>query len=260
VSALTFGNGLGLSQTFNQRYEPQTISSGPLELGYGMSPAGDVASLSDGATSRSFRHDFMDRLAESPGWLAYGYDGNGNRTSETVEGAQASYRYLTGDQVAWRTAGNYVDLRFFHDGQGSVAGLVRYDQSGNWLAGVCFRHDPLGRLAFAGALKSWLSTCPSDSAVASVTARYKYDSRNRRVARQVGGTWTYVISDPRGNPLSELVRTADLQRPWAKVRDYLWLDGTRTDTVPDMFKAWPWSSTGSPIKRYGTLFVVNCGP
>jgi hypothetical protein len=44
---------------------------------------------------------------------------------------------------------------------------------------------------------------------------------------------------------------------WGQARNLL--DHTRTDSVPDMFKAHWWSSTGRPIKRYGTLFVVNCG-
>jgi hypothetical protein len=45
---------------------------------------------------------------------------------------------------------------------------------------------------------------------------------------------------------------------WGQARSLL--DNTRTDTVPDMFAPWPWSSTGRPIRRYGILFVVNCGP
>ncbi|WP_242343061.1 RHS repeat domain-containing protein [Anaeromyxobacter terrae] len=53
-------------------------------------------------------------------------------------------------------------------------------------------------------------------------ARFKYDARNRRIARQdAGGEWTYVISDPAGNPLSEV---AVVNGSWSSVRDYVWLD------------------------------------
>ncbi len=75
-----------------------------------MTPAGDVAAIDDSSgtlsactrnTSRAFQYDFLDRLVASPGWLAYGYDANGNRTSEAVEGAAASYTHDTGtDRVA----------------------------------------------------------------------------------------------------------------------------------------------------------------
>ena len=73
-------------ETFNRRYEPQILSSGPVALSYGMTPAGDVGSLIEGTTARSFQYDFLDRLVASPDWLSYGNDNNGNRTSETVDG------------------------------------------------------------------------------------------------------------------------------------------------------------------------------
>jgi RHS repeat-associated protein len=67
--------------------------------------------------------------------------------------------------------------------------------------------------------------CLSDSDITTALARFKYDARNRRVARQQNSQWTYVVSDSSGNPLSEFVRTGDAAAPWAKVRDYVWLDG-----------------------------------
>jgi len=42
------------------------------------------------------------------------------------------------------------------------------------------------------------------------------------VARQVGGQWTYVVSEGSGSPLSELALVGGA---WTKVRDYVWLDG-----------------------------------
>ena len=71
ASSLTFGNGLGMTQSLNRRYEPNTITSGPLALVYTMSPAGDVGSILEGSTARSFQYDFLDRLTGSLGWLSY---------------------------------------------------------------------------------------------------------------------------------------------------------------------------------------------
>ncbi len=71
LHGLTFGNGTTLEQTFNLRYEPATIRSGPLSLDYGMTWAGNVASVRSGLTTTTYGHDFLDRLVSfSPGTAA----------------------------------------------------------------------------------------------------------------------------------------------------------------------------------------------
>ncbi len=232
VGNFVFGNGLALAQTFNHRYEPQAIASGPLSLGYGMTPAGDVASISDGSATRSFRYDFLDRLAESPGWLAYGYDNNGNRVSENVEGMQGtdSYTYDTLTKTFGQSgAANYA---YAYDYQTNVSAVGRYNEAGTAIsAAMCLRHDALGRMTLVGGIKSSYvnftpggTTCYSDSYVQTASTRFKYDARNRRIARWQATTnqWFYVVSDGAGNPLSELALTGG---SWTKLRDYLWLDG-----------------------------------
>jgi YD repeat-containing protein len=55
---------------------------------------------------------------------------------------------------------------------------------------------------FYGGTTTW----PPDSSLTRTIARYEYDGRGRRVARQDGatGSWTYLVSDASGNLLSEL--------------------------------------------------------
>jgi len=76
-------------------------------------------------------------------------------------------------------------------------------------------------------MKPAWTTCPTDFAVQAPIARFQYDSRNRRVARFTAATgeWTHFVHDPSGSLLSEMKRTGDPSSPWAKVRDYVWLDG-----------------------------------
>ncbi len=233
IGSLTFGNGLPLAQAFNLRGEPLSVSSGPLSLAYVPSPAGDVASLTEGETTRTFTHDSLGRLTESPSWLSYGLDWNGNRTSETVEGVTARYQ-LTYDRVTTRqvpgaTAGSWLnELSFAVDNQGAVGAVKRFAANGSTVTGAtCFRHDALGRLVFAGAMKFGYTTCPTDAGVQAPIARFQYDARNRRVARFTAATgeWTHFLHDPSGALLSEMKRTGDPLAPWAKVRDYVWLDG-----------------------------------
>ena len=240
LKALTFGNGLTLSQTVNRRHEPVAISSGPLALGYTVSPAGDVTRIADESltlsgcprsTWRDFRYDFLDRLTESPGWLAYGHDGAGNRTSESVGNVQAVYSYGTSlrDRVQYRSVGGKRTHAFGYDALGALSAVGQYDASGtSQTAAVCFRHDALGRMVLYGrrspGFAPGATTCTQDAEVSQPLARFKYDARNRRIARQdaASGQWTYVVSDSSGNPLSEL---ALVSGAWQQVRDYVWLDG-----------------------------------
>jgi hypothetical protein len=82
-------------------------------------------------TWREFRYDFLDRLTESPGWLAYGYDGGGNRNSEAVEGAAASYVYAAGtDRVSQQQASGVARYAFGYDRQANLSAIGRYDAAG----------------------------------------------------------------------------------------------------------------------------------
>jgi RHS repeat-associated protein len=93
---------------------------------------------------------------------------------------------------------------------------------------VCLRHDALGRLTLAArlALNALGSAyyCEIDTYLSTVYGKFKYDARNRRVARfePSTGRWTYVVSDAAGNPLSEI---ALVNGAWVPVRDHVWLDG-----------------------------------
>ncbi len=239
LTSLTFGNGQTLSQTFDLRYQPSAVASGPLLLGYGMTPAGDVKRIDDASqvlsgcsrnTWREFKYDFLDRLDESPGWVSYGYDGGGNRSSEAVEGAAASYAYASGtERVSQQLVSGVARYAFGYDRQANLSAIGRYDAAGTSIQqAVCLRHDALGRMVLYGArsasgLLPDATVCTTDAEVTSPVARFKYDVRNRRVARQdaASGQWTYTISDRSGNPLSELALIAG---SWVKVRDYVWLD------------------------------------
>jgi RHS repeat-associated protein len=233
VARGVLGNGLTLIETFTHRYEPATVSSGPVALTYEMTPAGEVGSITEGTATRTFEYDHLGRITGSPGWLAYGYDENGNRTSESVNGALATYRYVGGtDQPNARAVWDgtsFIDRHWFaHDLQGHASLVGAYDAGGAMIeTAACLRHDALDRMVLAGTMQAgYLDPyyCSRDEYLESVTARFKYDAHGRRIARQnpVTGRWTYVVSDRRGNPLSELEL---VNGAWTKVRDYVWLDG-----------------------------------
>ncbi len=234
------GNATVVRQTLDRRYQPAAISSGPVALAYSMSPAGDVNGIVDTSTTMSglprsdsaaFAYDFLDRLSSSAGWLSYSYDGAGNRTAESVEGTAASFTYATMSRVKERVVAGVRRHAFAYDNANTLAAIAEYDPSGSTIVrAICLYHDAAGRLVLYGNKSLYLTpgggACSGAGEVTKTLARFKYDFRDRRIARQdATGTWVYVVSDSNGNPLSELKFNGDPQNPWQKVRDYVWLDG-----------------------------------
>ncbi len=240
ISSLAFGNGRTLAQTFNLRYEPLAISSGPVLLSYSPTPSGDLGVVTDQSedpsscvrnVSRSVTYDFLDRLS---GWSDAVQTGAGICPADSIGSQAAAFTYVNGtDQIASQlasTPGSQPVFAFGYDLQGSISAIGQYDASGTSIAkAVCLRHDALARMVLVGNTGTLLvpggTACSSDAEVSTTLARFKYDARNRRVARQTKGQWTYVLADRSGNPLSEIAFTGDPQNPWAKRRDYVWLDG-----------------------------------
>jgi RHS repeat-associated protein len=78
-----------------------------------MTPAGDVGSITEGGSARTYQYDFLDRLTGLDGLESYVHDPNGNRTSERSSGGWSGY-LLAGDRVTaikvpYSYAGCYTD-------------------------------------------------------------------------------------------------------------------------------------------------------
>jgi RHS repeat-associated protein len=214
-----FGNTLALNQTYNLRYEPETISSGPVSLTYGVSPAGDVGGVFEGSTPSGYGHDYLDRLTSfSPG----------HGTGESLR-----YEYV-GDRIiaAWTTGTPSVRRKAFgYDAQMNLSSISTYDAAGTTITQmVCLVHDALGRLAVIGKGSSTAGgpnviACQTEAAVTQVFARFEYDALNRRVLRTAGATKTYFSFLPGGETIGEYVPTGVTTAPWRTIREYVWLDG-----------------------------------
>jgi len=216
VTDLAFSNGESLAAGFNLRYEPFAISSGTLALSYTMSPGGDVQAA--GATS--FTYDVPDRMdsatlgAGQYASLSYTYVANILREAWTVE-ANPKRRYA-----------------YHHDAAENLSAVSEYDLAGaTILRTTCFVHDALGRLTTVGPARATPATatdlaCQTEADVSSVSVRFRYDHRNRRVARQDGtGPWKHWAFTPNGQPLAELEKPATSQGAWTTLREYVWLEG-----------------------------------
>jgi len=221
IITLTFSSGATLAADYNARYEPVAISSGPFAASYTMSPAGDVNAMGPA----SFKYDFLDRLTEmSPG--------HGNGT------ASYSYSYA-GDKVteAWTIAATpKKGLSFSHDLNSNLSAVTTWSATGTATGTTCLVHDALNRLTTVGPATmtpvAGAAACKTeadlktDAASVAATVRFKYDARNRRVARQDGtGSWKQWAHLLDGSPLAELWRPASSTGDWEKIREYVWLEG-----------------------------------
>jgi RHS repeat-associated protein len=217
ISSLVFGNGTTLSQTYNLRYEPASIASGPLSLAYTMTAPGNVYAVQSGGTTTTFEYDFMGRLmAVDPGfgdtYVALRYTYSGDRVKE-----------------AWGIASGIRKYAFGYDDRTNLSAVTTYDASGTTLTSTtCLVHDALSRLIAVGPAKVLSGpdalACRSEADLASVQVRFRYDGKNRRVGRWDAGTgsWTVTTVLPDGSPLSEQVWRGT---NWETTRQYVWLDG-----------------------------------
>ncbi|HEY6910443.1 MAG TPA: RHS repeat-associated core domain-containing protein [Myxococcales bacterium] len=109
--------------------------------------------------------------------------------------------------------------------------ISTYDATGSSITGTtCLVHDAMGRLTALGPAKVQAGqdarACMSENDLASVTVRFQYDARNRRVARQDGtGPWKYWVLSPDGKTLAEMWKPTSSGGAWSVAREYVWLDG-----------------------------------
>jgi RHS repeat-associated protein len=233
LSAMTFGNGRTLQREFNARYEPLSVRSGPVSLTYTPTPAGDIGVVLDesedpsGCARRVVRrlgYDHQDRLTS---WADVADGSAGSCAPDSLPGGAATFTYVGGTDAIASSAGALGPVAYAYDLAGSVSAIGYTPAGGTTTAGVCLRHDALGRMVLFGrtstAVNAGGTACTSDAEVTEALARFKYDSRNRRVARQKAGQWTYIVPDLAGRPLSELALLEN--GTLRNVRDYVWLDG-----------------------------------
>jgi RHS repeat-associated protein len=130
VSGLTFGNEIVEQRTFDADYRPLKIASSVQNQTYGYDAANDVLSITDGISSgnsQTLTYDGLDRLVSasgSYGAFAYGYDANGNRTSETSTavsdglGTITAFTYNQEGRLSGAASGSQLLAQYTYDAFG----------------------------------------------------------------------------------------------------------------------------------------------
>ena len=212
INALTFGNGVAETRTFDLDYRVSGLADAGTaalqSLTYAYDAANNVLSITDGvraANSQSLGYDALNRLTSAAGGygsFGYTYDSVGNRMSESMSGAATAYAYTAkSNQLSTVTAGG-VKQAIGYDKAGNVNGL-------NPAAGAITNavYNQAGRLAAMMA-----GTNP--------VAQYTYDAFGQRLLKvgMVSGTTLYQY-DLSGHLLEETDGQGNAQV------DYVYLGG-----------------------------------
>lgn len=97
LTALSYGNGLTFSRSFDQDYQLKQLTSGPVERDYARDPAGNITTITDYndyAHRQTFGYDPLHRLTDAEGGYGergYDYDALGNRETRHDNGQQTDY-------------------------------------------------------------------------------------------------------------------------------------------------------------------------
>lgn len=181
------------------------------------------------AQSQLFTYTPSNRLATAVGYygsLAWTYDANGNRASETANGVVSSYAYpSTSNRLLSITPAGQTARTFSYDAAGDI---VTDTRSG--ALGMSFQYDVEGRLS-----QAYKTNAPAD------VSTYGYDALDRLASRKVtsGGitTTTLYIHDIKNYIIAETDTTG------ATLREYIWIDDLPVAVVDRV-------NTGSPVLYY----------
>ncbi len=170
-----------------------------LDLLYTYDPAGNVDTITDArpGMSQEFTYDSLDRLEQAGGpWgvAEYGYDGQGNRTSQTIGNAFTTYTYSGATNRLTRASGANPDT-FTYDGNGNLRTTAR----------GTFVYSP--------------ENLVTSSTISGVAASYRYDGNNLRKSKASGGRTVHFFHAPEEQLLSEFESSGAMVR--APLRDYI---------------------------------------
>jgi len=190
LKSLTWGNGIGLSRSYDQDYRLTQQKVGAWQSDYQHDANGNITGLDHSLWgSLQYGYDALDRLTLEQATAqkkTYAYDATGNRTQ------RQTYRLAEGQEI--RTAKQ--SLSYASDSnrlaKRSNAFEVEVDAAGNYSRysqSRRYSYDDQGRLASVA------------NAAGRVTADYRYNALGQRTLKQVH---SHPLSGPRSTPTTYL--------------------------------------------------------
>ncbi len=212
IASYTFGNGTTETMTFDDRYRPRHLTSGPtsdpVDLTYGYDNVGNVLAVTDGARSgydSSYEYDTLDRLKRvfDRGATAFTYDAQGNRLTKGSGSAEVTYNYSSSTNrmtSATSPLGDPEIGTFTYNNVGSLTGDGR---------GGTYTYSTRNMMATA--------------TVAGTTTSYEYDADGMRAIKSSPAGVAYYVHGLGSQLLAEYDASTGTPR---LAREYVYL-GTK---------------------------------
>src|SRR5258708_6049734 len=197
LASLSYGNGLNLSATYDQDYQPSarlvTGAASVQDLAYGVDADGNITGITDHlATARSqvFQYDSLSRLTYASGLygaLAYGYDAVGTRASQSggTTNLAETYTYAANSNQLQSVVNGTTTRSLGYSPTGNLAS----DNRGSGTA-LSFTYDLSDRMVQVANQNQPL-------------AAYAYNFMGQRVAKTTPSTVTNFLYDRAGHLLAE---------------------------------------------------------
>jgi len=194
-----YGNGQTVQTSLDADYRPTHRHDGPYDVHYGHDPAGNVNQINDvNNIPVTYGYDSTGRLVSALdgkpngfGSLAWSYDANGNRQSETRNAGTTPYVYSPPNWLYQK--GGVTRSKTPSGNTASISGTAS------------FAYDGYDRLVA--------------SQTASETTTYTYNALGERIRKQnQNGLSTIFHYGPNGELLFE-------KNQQGKTKEYVWLDG-----------------------------------
>jgi len=218
-TSLTYGNGVVETRGFDQDYRLTALTdagtSSPLQnLSYAYYPTNNVQTITDATNSgnnQSFNYDNLQRLASAQGgygWLAWTYDKNGNRLSQTFGSAITTYGYGTANDLLTTLSLNGTTTQAIgYSADGRIASLNPGFQTpgGPLVTSLNYNQD------------ARLSAVNSDG---QALATYAYDGFGQRLIKTVSPTYGEMYQYGQEGMLLEETNASGVAQA-----DYIYLNG-----------------------------------
>src|SRR5712692_1959097 len=197
LTALSYGNGLTLSVSYDQDYQPSarllTGAASVQDLAYGVDSDGNITGITDhlaSARSQVFQYDALSRLTYASGLygaLAYGYDAIGNRTSQSggTTNLAETYTYAANSNQLQSVVNGSTTRSLGYSPTGNVA----TDNRGSGTS-LSFAYDLSDRMVQVANQNQPLAT-------------YAYNFDGQRVAKTTSSTVTHFVYDSARHLLAE---------------------------------------------------------
>jgi RHS repeat-associated protein len=224
-SALTYGNGVAETRSYDQDYRltgiADTGTSALQNLAYAYYPTNNVQTITDAVNSNNsqgFSYDSLQRLHQAAGGngsFGYTYDGDGNQLTQALGATTTSYGYGSGsDQFATISVGGVVTQAIGYTADGRIASLNPGIQTPNsqYITSLSYNQD--ARLA---------AVISGSGSLAS----YIYDGFGQRIVKTIsGGSAGNIYQYGQDGMLLEETNSSG-----AAQADYIYLNGRPIATL-----------------------------